>query len=60
MEKRGIIASGVTPPVETDSPKHDLADMLSRKSAAEKQAEVADLDNDFRKRAAETARTSIN
>ena len=60
MEKRGIIASGLTPPVDTDSPKHDSADMLSGKSAAEKRAEVVDLDNDFRKRAADAARTSIN
>jgi len=60
MEKRGIIESGLTPPVDTDSPKHDSAAMLSGKSAAEKQATVADLDNDFRRRAAEAARTSIN
>lgn len=60
MEKRGIIAEGITPPVESDSPKPDLADMLAGRSAAEKQAKVADLDNDFRKRAADAARTSIN
>jgi hypothetical protein len=60
MEKRGIIESGLTPPVDTDSQKHDSADMLSGKSDAEKRAEVVDLDNDFRKRAADAARTSIN
>lgn len=60
MEKRGIIADGVTPPVETDSPKAGSADMLFGESAAEKRAKVVDLDNDFRKRAADAARTSIN
>ena len=60
MEKRGIIADGITPPTETDSLKHDAAGMLSGKSSAEKQAKVVDLDNDFRKRAADAARTSIN
>jgi hypothetical protein len=60
MEKRGIIADGITPPAETDSLKHDVAGMLSGKSTAEKQAKVVDLDNDFRRRAAEAVRTSIN
>ena len=60
MEKRGIIADGVTPAGDGDSLKHAAVDMLSVKSTAEKQAKVAELDDDFRKRAAEAARTSIN
>lgn len=60
MEKRGIIESGITLPTETDSLKHAGAGMLSGKSLAEKQAKVVDLDNDFRKRAADAARASIN
>jgi hypothetical protein len=45
MEKQGVIKQGVTPPEDNAAPK-----------AAEKQAQVVELDNDFRKRAAESAR----
>ena len=47
MEKCGVIKAGVTPPENDDAPK-----------AAEKQAQVKELDNDFRKRAAETAQNA--
>lgn len=43
MEKYGVIKAGVTPPEQNEKPAQ----------TDEKQAKVADLDNDFRKRAAE-------
>jgi hypothetical protein len=54
MEKRGVIESGTTPPEAADE---------QIKAADHKQGQevpVQDLDNDFRKRAAEAARTAIN
>jgi len=60
MEKRGVIEAGVTPPEQTVSPPAAVPGMLVPNTAVEKQAYVQDLDNDFRKRAAEAARTAIN
>lgn len=54
MEKRGVIESGTTPPETADA---------QIKAADYKQGQevpVQELDNDFRKRAAEAARTAIN
>jgi hypothetical protein len=45
MEKRGIVEPGTTPPEHEES-----------KAAEEKRAQVAELDNDFRKRAAAAAK----
>lgn len=48
MEKQGVIKPGVTPP-------ENIEEQNTHKTAAQKQADlVAELDNDFRKRAAET------
>jgi hypothetical protein len=44
MEKRGVIKPGVTP-----AEKGEQSGKIAEKSAA-----IADLDNDFRKRAAES------
>jgi hypothetical protein len=46
MEKRGVIKAGVTPPVEQAEP-------VSK--SQEKRATIQQLDDDFRKRAAEAA-----
>jgi hypothetical protein len=54
MEKRGVIAPGVTP--SEDPPEHTKE---SQHVPAQTPA-VAVLDNDFRKRAAEAARTATN
>ncbi len=51
MEKRGVIEPGRTPeeqPIAADNKLH------------EKSAAIADLDNDFRKRAANTACTHVD
>ena len=45
MEKRGIVAPGITPPENEE-----------RRPADEKHAQVAELDSDFRKRAAAAAK----
>lgn len=43
MEKRGVIKAGLTPPVE------------KMEQSQEKRAQIQQLDNDLRKRAAEAA-----
>jgi hypothetical protein len=50
MEKRAIIEPGRTPE------EHPVA--VDQKVAQQKKAAVADLDNDFRKRASEAAQTT--
>lgn len=49
MEKLGVIRPDVTPP-ENDAPSGKIE---------EKSAAISDLDNDFRKRAADTAAKEI-
>lgn len=49
MEKQGVIKPGLTPPENNDSPETEP----QQKSAA-----IVDLDNDFRKRAADTVNTA--
>ena len=54
MEKRGVIEPGTTPP-------EDARDHIKESQPVPVQkAAVSALDNDFRKRAAEAARTAIN
>jgi hypothetical protein len=48
MEKRGVIAAGITPPEHEDAPP----------AQPEKCAQVKELDSDFRKRAADTAQNA--
>jgi hypothetical protein len=50
MEKHGVIKSGITPPEQ--EPEKTAAHVDSEKPT------VAELDNDFRKRAAEAARNT--
>jgi hypothetical protein len=47
VEKRGVIEPGRTPPEKEQVPQ-------------QKTAEIDELDNDFRKRAADAARTASN
>jgi hypothetical protein len=54
MEKRGVIESGTTPPEVADE-QTKAADHKQRHEVP-----VQELDNDFRKRAAEAARTATN
>jgi hypothetical protein len=51
VEKRGVIEPGRTPEEQPAA----LENKLHEKAAA-----IADLDNDFRKRAAETTRTHLD
>ena len=54
MEKRGVIESGTTPP-EAAPEQIKAADHKQGQEVS-----VQELDNDFRKRAAEAARTATN
>ena len=60
MEKRGIIADGITPTEKEVSLKAGPGIRLCGQTPAEKQAQLSDLDIDFRKRAADTAQNSLN
>lgn len=51
MEKRGVIEPGRTPPEQSDE--------NVKKSQHTPKPEVAELDSDFRKRAADSARTAL-
>lgn len=53
MEKQGVIREGVTPP-EHEKEKSAAADINIKKQTA------AELDADFRRRAAEAAKQSIS
>jgi len=54
MEKRGVIEPGITP-------AEDLPERTKESQHASAQTPaVAELDNDFRKRAAEAARAATN
>lgn len=52
MEKRGVIESGRTPPEQSEE--------AVKTSQHTPKPGVAELDADFRKRAAETARSALN
>ena len=60
MEKRGIIADGITPPEKDASLKAGPGSRLCGQTPAEKQAQLSDLDSDFRKRAAYATQNSLN
>ena len=49
MEKQGVIKPGITPPEKVEEVKNEMR---------QKSAKIAELDNDFRKRAAETVHTA--
>jgi hypothetical protein len=57
MEKQGIVAPEVTPPEKDDTAK--TAAHLSRPNAEGRNASIRELDNDFRKSAAEATRKSL-
>ncbi len=50
MEKYGVVQAGITPPVDDDK---------GVPQTKEKHAAAADLDNDFRKRAADATQKTI-
>lgn len=49
MEKQGVIKPGLTPPEKVEETQQEMR---------QKSAEIAELDADFRKRAAETVHTA--